>query len=189
MNEEQQLWQSQSEGTGPMSIDELRKRLQELERKMRARTRGGYLVCGFLVLASIWWMTLIPNAFNQIGSVLTVFGVGVLAWQIHSVRTRTNAAAESGTRASLEFYRDELRRQRDFHRGRSFWTRLLALIPGPILVLLGFHQANHNLAGMLIVEGITFALLLLAAIPLNLTLARRYQRQLDTLDLLEKERT
>src|SRR5687767_5936388 len=72
MNEEQLLWQSQGPDTTGATADELRKRMEELERKTRLRNRGGYQVCAFLFVAFLWWMTLVPNLLVQIGSVLSM---------------------------------------------------------------------------------------------------------------------
>lgn len=181
MNDDQLLWQSQSAEPARIAPDELRKRMEALERRTRVRTRGGYVACGGVILGALWWLTLFDNVLQRTGALLTIAGIGVLLYQIRVNQLATRAAAEVGSTASLQFHRAELARQRDFHRGSRFWTRMLALIPGPWLFLYGFYQAYPHLATILAIEAITFVVLFLAAIPLNLRIARNYQRQLDQL--------
>jgi hypothetical protein len=61
---------------------------------------------------------------------------------------------------SLRFYRDELERQRDFHQGRWFWSRLATF---------GWMELA------------AFIIFCACAVPLNLGLARKYQRRIDVL--------
>jgi hypothetical protein len=92
------------------------------------------------------------------------------------------AASGRQTEASLAFYRSELQRQRDFHRGLWLWSRLLVFTPGSLIFLIGFGSAYPAVARYIHVEASIFGVLLIAAIPLNLSLARKYQRELDALD-------
>lgn len=189
MDNDQLLWQNQSAEPLRMTPDELRKRMEQLDRRTRTRNRGAYQACGFLVIAFLWSLTVFPNDLQRIGAVLTIAGVGVLFYQIRANKLATRKAAESGSTASLAFHRGELARQRDFHRGKLFWSRFLALMPGPLLGLFGFYQAYPHLAKILVVEGITFILVFIATIPVNRRLARKYQRQLDELDRMQKEQS
>ena len=187
MNEEQLIWQAQSAEQSHPAPEELRRKMEKLERRTRLRNRGGYQVCAFLFVACLWWLTLFHNFLSQAGVALTVAALAVMVWQIRATQLASRKAAQSGNRASLEFHREELARQRDFHRGRWLWTRILALAPGPILFLMGFYEAQPHLSRILAVEGITFVVFLIAAVPLNLRLARNYQRQLDDLERLQKD--
>ena len=81
-----------------------------------------------------------------------------------------------------DFYRTELERQRDFHRGRWFWSRLLILLPGPLVFCVGFAQAHPEIALVIWLEFAAILILAAIAVPLNLGLARKYQRRIDALD-------
>ena len=108
-----------------------------------------------------------------------------LVYQLHERRNR-KLPSESQPSDCTAFYRTELERQRDFHRGTWFWSRLIILVPGYILFLIGFATAHPELKPELAVIGVCFMALCIAAIPLNLRLSRKYQRQIDELDSLPK---
>jgi hypothetical protein len=97
---------------------------------------------------------------------------------------RKKPASVSGNEplASAVFYRTELERQRDFHRGLWLWSRVVIVIPGIYLFLIGraiehpegfFHQPR------LIAASVVLAAL---AVVRQLRLARKYQHEIDALD-------
>jgi hypothetical protein len=178
------LWQAQSSGGFRMSSDDIRLRVALMNRKLRRRTIDGYLVCATLILFFGGWMIVGLNTLQMTGSVLTICGVSYLAWQIRANRFRALPIDASDT---VEHFRRELARQRDFHRGSRFWSRLLGFVPGPLVFSAGFAQAHPEVAGIIRFQIITFAVLAIAAIPLNLRIARRYQRQIDALARLQEK--
>src|SRR5260370_27167279 len=89
---------------------------------------------------------------------------------------------DMGETDCMSFYRAELERQRDFHRGRWFWSRLLIFLPGPLVFCVGFAQAYPGLALYIWLEFATLLILAPIAVLLNLGLARKYQRRIDALD-------
>jgi hypothetical protein len=166
-----------------MSTEAIRGRIETMNRKLRRRTIDGYLVCAALIVFFAGWMIVGMNSLQQIGAVLTIIGVGYLAWQIRANRFRALAIDASDTLAHL---RNELARQRDFHRTR-LWSRMLFFVPGPLVFFAGFAQAHPEVIRMIRFQTITFVVLAVAAIPLNLWMARRYQRQIDELTRLQEE--
>jgi hypothetical protein len=92
-----------------------------------------------------------------------------------------------GLSACAASSRTELERQRDFHRDIWFWSRLVIIVPGYILFLIGFAMAYPELArGLAAIAG-AFIVFGILAVPINLKLSRKYQRQIDELDALPKE--
>jgi hypothetical protein len=87
----------------------------------------------------------------------------------------------------VEYLRNELARQRDFHRGSRFWSRMLLLVPGSLVFFAGFAQAHPEVVRTIRFEAISVVVLAIAAIPLNLWMARRYQKQIDALTRLQEE--
>ena len=83
---------------------------------------------------------------------------------------------------SLDSLRNELQRQRDFHRGKWFWSRFALLAPAGLLFYIAFARAHPELIRIIRFELVSFVLILLSAIPLNLRLAKKYQRQIEELD-------
>jgi hypothetical protein len=112
-------------------------------------------------------------------AILTVAGNLYMLVQLRLVPAR--AMPDVGETDCIRFYRAELERQRDFHRGKWFWSRLLIFAPGPTIWIVGFARAYPQLpfiwlelAAMLILAAMT--------VPANLRLARKYQRRIEALD-------
>jgi hypothetical protein len=184
------LWQAQGSDGFRMSTEEIRKRLDAMNRKLRRRNFDMYLVCSVLMAFFIGWMFVGMNSLQKVGAVLSIFGIGYLAWQIRQSRFRGAAAGQSGDTASLDHFRTELARQRDFHRGATFWSRMIAFAPGLLIFLVGFaqaQQAHPKVVRIIHFEIISCVFFIIAAIPLNYWMARRYQRQIDELSRLQEE--
>jgi hypothetical protein len=124
------------------------------------------------------------NALQTVGAVLTIIGLSYLGWQIRANRFRPLSIDAMDTLGHL---RRELARQRDFHWGSRFWWRMLLFLPGPFIFFAGFAQAHPEVIRMIRFETISFVVLAIAAIPLNMWMARRYQRQIDALTRLQEE--
>ena len=58
----------------------------------------------------------------------------------------------------------------------------MIFLPGPIIWFLGFAQAYSELAPFIWLEFVAFLILAAIAVPLNLRLARKYQRRIDALE-------
>jgi hypothetical protein len=171
----------------PMSdLSDVFSRTQALMKKIRRRTLMGYAVCFTGIVAFGSFIFIFPNTLARVGSGLTVAATLYMAYQLYE---RRNGKSPSGTglSACTAFYRKELERQRDFHRGIWFWSRLVIMVPGYILFLIGFAMAYPELArGLAAIAG-AFIVLCIVAVPMNLKLSRKYQRQIDEVDALPKE--
>ena len=146
----------------------------------------GYAVCFIVIVTFGSFILTFPNTLARVGSGLTVAAALYMAYQLYE---RRNGKLPSGTglSACTAFYRKELERQRDFHRGIWFWSRLVIMVPGYILLLIGLAMAYPELArGLAAIAG-AFIVLCIVAVPMNLKLSRKYQRQIDELDALSKE--
>jgi hypothetical protein len=184
------LWQAQGTDGFRMSTEDIRRRIETMNRKLRRRNFDMYLVCAVLIVFFIGSMFVGMSALLKVGAVLSIIGVSYLAWQIRQARFRGAATGQSGDTASLDHLRTELARQRDFHRGATFWSRMLVFVPGPLIFFAGFaqaQQAHPEVVRIIYFEIITFVVLVIAAIPLNLRMARTYQRQIDELSGLQEE--
>lgn len=184
------LWQAQGTDGFRMSAEDIHKRIETVNRKVRRRTNDGYLVCAILIVFLAGWMFAGMSSLQRLGDILSIIGVCYLAWQIRQNRFRGAPAGDAGNSASLDHLRTELARQRDFHRGATFWWRILFFVPGPLVFFAGFMQAQQvhlEVVRIIRFEIITFIVLAIAAIPLNLWMARRYQRQIDELSRLQEE--
>ena len=186
-----ELWREQSAEGLELSAEEIHARVERLARCSRRAKLDGYLVVGVIGTCFVGFMLLIDNLLLRIGSVLTILGLAVIAWQARSrqlaEREATRQAAESGDVSSLDFHLGQLRRTRDWHRGATFWARWLAMLPGGPIFFIGFAQARPDLVPIIRLEALTFVLAILAAIPLQRRAARSYQRQIERLERLKVE--
>ena len=174
------LWKELSTNPLHLSPDQLRKEMEKLRKGLRRR----FFIGGGAALSAIaaWtlYFFLFPNRLQRIGSVLTALGAGYTIVQL-KLRPARNMP-DVGETGCTEFYRAELERQRDFHRGKWFWSRLLILLPGPLVFCVGFAQAYPEIALLMWLNLVAILILAVIAVPLNLRLARKYQRRIDALD-------
>ena len=175
------LWQNQTAEGFRMTPEEIQMKLQQLETKMRVARRNGFKVFVFLIVAFTLWAILDSDPITRAGAVATVLSVAFIAYQAHRSRFRKAPPSAEPT-ASIDHLRTELARQRDFHRGRLFWSRLLFIAPAGLLFFYGFATAHPELIRIIRFEIATFIVFVIAAIPLNLRMANKYQRQIDELD-------
>ena len=189
----QSAWQGQIPEPFKLSSEAIQYRLAKLELKVqRARRRRfvGYGVGLFVVVAFIKNFLDFPSLMERIGALLTILGTGYLMYQLRQTQGRkgwSSLAGGDGSTTSFSYYRRELERMRDFHRGWRFWTRLAVFLPGPLIFSVGFTVAHPELLKSNLWNGAIFLALGTLAIPLNLWLARRYQHRIDELDLMQKE--
>jgi hypothetical protein len=187
------LWQNQNLELFQMSPDEIRKRIQELDRRIRVKNVTGYVAGVLLIALFIFSLFVFRTLTERIGSLLTILGTGYIVYQIYLKQQHAKAssagAKELGNAESTEFYRTELERQRNFHSGIWFWSRMVIFTPGPLIFIMGFAIAHPELAKFVRVDLIGILILALLAIPVNLRLARKYQRQIDKLDGLKEKTT
>ena len=176
----QQLWQELCVNPIPVPLDQLRAEAANLERGLVRRlvVGGGAALLVAVVFAAFF--PVFPEISERIGALLTVVGAGYLAGQIllrHSRMTPDAAGTEC-----LRFYREELERQRDFHRGAWLWSRIAFILPGPLAFIVGLGQEYPKLAPLVWLHFATIPGALTFGAVLNLKLARKYQRRIDALD-------
>lgn len=176
-----QAGSSGAAGVGPVrSGEDVAQGTRALITATRSRTLSGYVV----VLAGDRRVCLVSVSVPELDAA---------AWKwaddgrgdVHDLSAVSSAWKERAGRpeppASVDFYRVELGRQRDFQSGMQFLWRFLALIPGYVLFCVGRAIAAPDAtAGLAWVIVLLFVFLLLA-IPLNLGIAQKYQRQIEEL--------
>lgn len=185
------IWQEQPCAPFLMTPAELRRKMTRLERQLLIRDSIVYC-CGLVEMAAFSYMLIeFPRLMMRVGSLLVIFGMAFLIAQILFDRRKRkvarNEATGLGTTNSLAFYRDELARQRDFHRGVWLWSRIGALFPA--LLVFGFAAVialpyPANLPGYVVV-GVALLMLPLA-IRLNHVRSRNYQCRINALNKIMK---
>ena len=187
-----ELWQKQPGAPFSMNPDEIQGKLHQLQRKLRARTVVIYFICLGETLCFSYWLIFSPQpVIVRIAFLLIILAMNFLAGQIW-VDERDRRKAMEGANAAnqvdcLDFYRTELIRQRDFHRGVWFWSRLIALLPG--LLIIGAWAAiklpgtRDGYIGDSIL--IVTAIISLQAVWGNYRMSRKYQKVIDTIDAMK----
>ena len=174
------LWKELSTNPVRISPEQLRKEAEKLRKGLRRRSiLGGGATCIVIAGFAVYFF-IFPNWLQRVGSILTILGALYMVVQLRMKAERR--MPDVGETDSIRFYRTELERQRDFHRGSWFWSRLLIFLPGPIIFCIGFAQAHPRLARGIWLEVVALLILAVIAVPLNLRLARKYQLRIDALD-------
>lgn len=174
------VWQELDTNPVRLSPEQARDETAGLRRGLRRRTVLGGLAASIVIVSWAIFFFVFPNPLQRIGSVLTVAGAAFMAVQLRM--RRALAMPDAREIDCVTFYRAELERQRDFHRGKWFWSRMLIFTPGPVIWIIGFERAFPKLATGIRLELVAFLILAVVAVPLNLRLARKYQRRIDALD-------
>jgi hypothetical protein len=176
------IWQNQSVDGPTMSLEEVRKKIGQLQKKIRQRSviMGLALPFGLALCARTIFKT--GDLIVGTGATLIFIGVAYVGYQLLLLRKKPAVITrENEPLASAVFYRTQLERQRNFHGGRLFWSRLAIVVPGAVVLLIGraiehperIHQIRMNVAA--------FVVLGVLAVANHLRLARKYQREIDAL--------
>jgi hypothetical protein len=175
------LWQNQTADGFRMTTEEIKMKVHALDSKMRARTRIIYLMCAFLIIAVSTWAVVEHDLLMRVGAAALIIAVTFLGFQGHRSRFRTLPASSIGA-PSIDHLRAELQRQVDFHRGKLLWSRMLLLAPAGLFFFFAFARAHPEVIAMIRFEIAAFVVLTIAAIPLNRSMAKKYERQIDEID-------
>ena len=180
-NEVLDLWQKQAAEGFRMTPEQIQMKLQNLEKQMRLGIRNGYLVCAFLIISLSIWIVVDTDTLTRLGAAATILSIVFIGWQGYESRFRAPQPSAIAT-SSIEHLKRELERRRDFHRGKRFWSRFLLIAPAGLLFFFAFARAHPELIQIIRFEIASFIVIVLIAIPLNLRMAKKYQRQIDELD-------
>ena len=181
------IWQNQSvEGT-TMSLEEIKKQMGQLQKKMRQRNVVVGLALLLLVVVCARLLFKAGNLIEGIGAALLVIGAGYVGYQLLLIRKKpASVIRENEPLASAMFYRTELERQRDFHRGLWLWSRLVIVVPGVVVLLIGSVIEHPERIHRIRLNAATVAVLAVLQVARQLRLARKYQREIDALDRLKE---
>ncbi len=178
------LWKQLGTSSPPPTPDQLRKEAERLRTGLVRRFWIGGGAAATVVVAWAIFFFIFPNRLQRIGSIVTVAGTSYMIVQLLVRKERR--LPNLGEIDCRAFYRAELERQRDFHRGWWLWSRALLFMPGPVIWMIGFAQFVRDKAWFVWLELAAFLILGTLAIPANLRLAWKYQRRIDALDAAHK---
>jgi len=164
-----------------VSQEEIQRGMENLHAKVRKRNLIGGGASLVVALSFALYIFLFKTALLRIGAGLTVASALYMAMQILMFR---NGPKPKNLKVSdpLALYRSELERQRDFHRGTWFWSRLVAIVPGYLLFCAGMAIAFPKTARPTVGIVAFFIFIGFMAVRMNLSQARNYQQEIDKLD-------
>lgn len=179
-----------------VSLAEVPQASLRFAKEIHKRTVTGVITCALEIVyfASLLYRNRMRAPMHRMGFYLLIGGMLYMTLQL--LARRSGLPSRQDSPVSPAAYRLELERQRDFHAGGWLWSRVILLVPGPLLLLSNMGQAfSHTayspgsaaetaLLDALLILVVFFALLVLA-IPLNKFVARKYQRRIDDLDSIE----
>lgn len=179
------VWQNQAIEGERLSLAHIQQQARDFQAHVQRRNRRQFwvLICAMLAWAVVIW--LIPILLVRIGCGLLLVAVWSSFYFLHK-RGAASAAPENLTGATcLAFYRRALEQRRDFMRS-LWWWRILPLIPGTLLVLIGLFIAHPDRWLLPTLAAVFFALGVLTARRRLQRAERHYQREIETLNDLGK---
>jgi hypothetical protein len=179
------LWKELESNPVEVSPDQLRSEARRLRSGVRLRNSFVVGVCCFIIAAYAFFTVRSHTTLERIGSVLSIAGAANVIVQF--LKRPSRNMPEFGAIESIRFYRAELERHRDFHRGKGIMAWLLPVLPGPILFNVGFALDRPMLAPIIKLQMAVFLMCAAIVVPLNLRMVRKYQRRIDALDAAQRQ--
>jgi hypothetical protein len=179
-----QLWQRQALDAPRISLAYILQRTGSLERRTRIRNAFEYVggIAGVVWVLWSGWDFIRPRPLMTVSIVLWVLAMIYVLAQWHRRASAQTPADQLGTLDALQFYRQQLVRQRDARRGNWRWW-LPAFAPFLIVMFSAFIVEVHPTPWVAIlglaawvVFGLTMTVLCYEKV------ARRFQQEIDALD-------
>ncbi len=178
------LWRNQPMEAAAMAVEEVRRRAQRFDEKLRRGALGTRVLLLFLAIGYSSFLYFFPGTVQRIGSGITLAGFAYAAYDTRR-RFPSGKAAAGPASVTSAAYRAELERHREYVL--RLWMRMLAYVPGPVVFIMGF--AAEELGPMKAVA-LAIALILapfVALVPATAIGARKLQWEIDELDRMVKQ--
>ena len=185
--EAQQIWQSQPVEGMEMSVEAIRLRAANFERRISRKNLRQFVTCLLVSSGFIYFFATMPGISFRITWALFFAGMVWIAVQLRRNGKPRTMPEGLGTSTSLDFFRSELVRQRDLV-GNVWRWHFGPLIPGYLAL-----NVAYILRGVLSWRGLAlldafFVAVFVGAWRLNMRCARNYQRTIDSLPPTEQLR-
>jgi Flp pilus assembly protein TadB len=172
------LWQNQNVEPIVMSLEELRRKAAEFQKRIRHRNLREYVASGVVLVAFSYYLWRFPAM--RLACSLILAGTLYVMYQLHTKGAAKVVPESLALDTCLAFHQRELERQRDLSRDIWKWY-LLPFVPGLIAFVAAMLQSTGWIRGLL-------SILFCAAVfyfgwRLNKRAADKLQRQIDELNL------
>jgi hypothetical protein len=187
-NDPRAVWQNEPKETLRMSPTELLNRIAQRDTAMARKQRVLYAGLIFNIILFVVLAFVFPMPMERVGCALTAVGWACVLQQVRRHRMGQKAREAMAGAPSIDFYRTNLERQRDFAAG---WPWLLAAVPGPVLFFIGVTQqvADPFVQKFVYAMFPVLIALVAAAVALQARHARRFQREIDEVTQLQREQS
>ena len=175
----QRLWHEQPRMEPAISIEVVRRKSQQLERKVRRQNMFTAALFAVIIAGEAWQVWRHPELVERVGDLLTIAAFVVAAWQFRTAIAVDAMPAGLGRTASVSFYRTQLARRRDLESHP--WRYLVLFVPGVALSLSG-RVVERPLADNVAIAVFGVALFLMVA-WIHRRSARRLQQEIDSFEL------
>ena len=141
MNDPQNIWKNQTTEAFKMSADELRRKAQQRERKSRFEAAYSIILLLILFVFFAWAFARAHELAPRIGfGVLSLWGIYFVAYRAYKRFRHGRLAPNATLNNTLQSYRSELEKRRDYARhvwrkaGLTFVSLGVALVVVPALI-------------------------------------------------------
>jgi hypothetical protein len=189
------VWKSQPGERTEVTLEDMRRKARRLETRVFWRNAREYVTCALLVACFGYYMSVFHSTLIRAGCGMVIAGALIAAVRLHKAGAARTVPAELALRTCVGFHRRELERQRDLLLNVWRWY-LLPFVPGMATFLLGLFEftmqqprsAAHarTIAVVFALSAAGGALVFVGVAKLNQWAARKLQREIDTLNQLEK---
>lgn len=187
------VWQSQTLDAPPISLAFVHHQVAKLNAEFRREKLLLYSVVGLGVVILVTLLKPLPEAtaaltaVNRVGVVLAFLGFVYVTIQARRRGSQVTTHPEESVARSLDAYRTELQRRRDYYAGSWRWS-VLPLLPTGLVFLVGGALLDqkpnvllrYGLAGLLAV------IVTLLGILDHKRKAKMFQQELDALETLNR---
>ena len=184
-NDMRDLWQRREVENVTITVDELKRRAQALQRRIRRRHVWEYAASAFVIISFGRYCVVTHTMIMRISFALIVAGCIFVTWRIHSGGEVRPLPADMGLEGSAAFYRRELERQRQLLRGIWRWY-FGPFVPGLAVFVAGvvISAPYGNRWANILAVAFTVAVFWWIA-GLNSKAAKRLDAQIEELGSLE----
>jgi hypothetical protein len=186
-HEAQQIWQSQPvEGT-EMSVEAIRLRAANFERRISRKNLREFITCLLVAAGFVYFFAIMPGISFRVTWGLFIVGMVWIAVQLRLNGKPRTMPEGLGTSTSLDFFRSELERQRDLV-GNVWRWHFGPLIPGYMAFNVALMLRRPVGWTELALLDAFFVAVFVGAWRLNMRCARNFQRTIDSLPPAERLR-
>lgn len=185
------LWQMESLGAMPPSLEAVQDRAAAFHRQIGRRNRIEYIAAIVVVAAFAFYAWSESNPIVRIGHLFIVAAAGYVVWQLRRRASAERPPVAPTLPEAIDYLRGEFARQREALAHVWDWY-LLPFVPGFVLIMVGPAVLPDDSGPG---PGPVFGLVALAIIVLvfyaiwraNLAAARKLQQAVDELDAMREE--